>query len=97
MKTIIVSGTSVQSSRLSQQLVEEHSPTFDLYFTAGVHPHTAKVLCPHCHDRPLLTAILQLLVVTSQRLTVPLLCSRHATRTHCLSWSSSLSTLAAWP
>lgn len=42
VKTIIVSGTSVQSSRLSQQLVEEHSPTFDLYFTAGVHPHTAK-------------------------------------------------------
>lgn len=97
VKTIIVSGTSVQSSRLSQQLVEEHSPTFDLYFTAGVHPHTAKVVCLHCRDRPLKAPLLQLLVTRSLRMAVWLLCSRHATRTHCLSWSSSLSTLAAWP
>ena len=70
---------------------------FDLYFTAGVHPHAAKVLCPQGHDRPLLTTVLQLPVATLLTSTVPLPCSRHATRTHCVSWSSSLSTLAVWP
>ena len=80
MKTIIVSGTSVQSSRLSQQLVEEHSPTFDLYFTAGVHPHAAKVLCLHCHDKPVLLCFI--LVAMSLRLTACRCCASDLQQEH---------------
>lgn len=40
---IVVTGTCVRTSRAAAALCDEFMGIFPLYFTAGVHPHNAKV------------------------------------------------------
>ena len=42
VEKIIVTGTSVHSSREAQQLTQKHN---SLYSTAGIHPHYAEETC----------------------------------------------------
>ena len=42
---IVVSGCCLRSSRQAQQLASAQGHAVPLYFTAGVHPHNAKVPC----------------------------------------------------
>jgi TatD DNase family protein len=46
VSTLIVTGTSVAESRLATEIAER----FDLYATAGVHPHHARECGPHTID-----------------------------------------------
>lgn len=49
VKAIIVTGTCVRTSQAAARLCDEFKDVYPLYFTAGVHPHNAKVHRAHPH------------------------------------------------
>lgn len=43
VRAAIVTGTCVRTSEAAARLVDSQAASYPLFFTAGVHPHNAKV------------------------------------------------------